>query len=484
MSVTIPKIFISYSWSSSDRVKELAERLINDGVDVIIDIGDLKEGQDKYAFMERCVTDDSITKVLMICDKKYADKANKREGGVGDETIVISPEIYGKVKQEKFVPVIFERDEDGNEYVPAYLKSRIYIDFSNDDRFEENYDKLLRNLYSKPEWKKPALGKMPEYLNEETVSLTPIRAAIKQLQANAGKNGKKEQFLLRKGNDEIIKALIELKPDDSTSDDEYDVQLLKQIDSAKPVRDLFLDYAEQLVTDGYSAGTIFGDFFEQAYNALYSVEGRNYYRDAEFEYGLFIVWEMFIGATAIMLHYESYDELRTMLYRTYFLNESPVTKNQRARTFVTFRVIPRYIDEVVKQKQQSNLITFSGDMAVKREKLPLIRKQTIANADIVLYQLSEVFDLLKDEQWLWFPKTYIYLGNGFMSSRQEIWSKMVSKRHCEKLFPLFNVSTIKQLTEVIQRNKPDREMGYRNGFSSCAPTITYSIKLEDIATLP
>ena len=108
----IPKVFISYSWSSDAMVLELAQRLVAHGVDVVLDKWDLKEGQDKYAFMERSVNDPDITKVLIICDKKYAQKANDRTGGVGDETVIISSEIYGNMNQEKFIPVIAEKDEE------------------------------------------------------------------------------------------------------------------------------------------------------------------------------------------------------------------------------------------------------------------------------------------------------------------------------------------------------------------------------------
>ena len=106
-----PKVFISYSWSSDALVLELAQRLYSHGVEVVLDKWDLKEGQDKYVFMERCVSDPTITKVLIICDKAYAQKANDRTGGVGDETVIISSEIYGNAKQEKFIPIIAERDE-------------------------------------------------------------------------------------------------------------------------------------------------------------------------------------------------------------------------------------------------------------------------------------------------------------------------------------------------------------------------------------
>lgn len=63
-----------------------------------LDKWDLKEWQDKYAFMEKCVNDPDVCKVLIICDKSYTEKANNRLGGVGDETSIISPEIYGKTR--------------------------------------------------------------------------------------------------------------------------------------------------------------------------------------------------------------------------------------------------------------------------------------------------------------------------------------------------------------------------------------------------
>ena len=61
----IPKVFISYSWSSDALVLDLAQRLVSHGVDVVLDKWELKEGQDKYAFMERCVNDPDITKVCI-----------------------------------------------------------------------------------------------------------------------------------------------------------------------------------------------------------------------------------------------------------------------------------------------------------------------------------------------------------------------------------------------------------------------------------
>ena len=126
-----PRVFISYSWSSAEYqnwILEFAERLIRDGVDVVLDKWDLKEGHDAHAFMEKMVTDEDITKVIIVSDKKYAEKANDREGGVGTETQIISSEIYSKIEQDKFVVVITEKDEYGKPYLPVYYRSRIFID--------------------------------------------------------------------------------------------------------------------------------------------------------------------------------------------------------------------------------------------------------------------------------------------------------------------------------------------------------------------
>ena len=54
MAEEIPKLFISYSWSSPDHeqwVVKLATELRESGIDVILDKWDLKEGHDAHAFM-------------------------------------------------------------------------------------------------------------------------------------------------------------------------------------------------------------------------------------------------------------------------------------------------------------------------------------------------------------------------------------------------------------------------------------------------
>ncbi|WP_226035411.1 TIR domain-containing protein [Aquibacillus saliphilus] len=161
------KVFISYSWAMPGRedwVLDIATRLTNDGVHVVLDKWDSAEGQNLNAFMQRSVNDPTIKKVLVICDEIYTKKADGFEGGVGTETVIISDEVYRDVEQTKFIPIIAERGANGEEYIPTYLKGTKYIDMSSAQQYEEGYERLIRNLYHKPEYVRPELGKAPAHL--------------------------------------------------------------------------------------------------------------------------------------------------------------------------------------------------------------------------------------------------------------------------------------------------------------------------------
>ena len=60
-----------------------------------------------------------------------------------------------------------ERDELGNEYLPSFLKSRLYLDFSSDN-YEEEYEKLIRIIYDAPSQRKPEIGTPPSWLTEDS----------------------------------------------------------------------------------------------------------------------------------------------------------------------------------------------------------------------------------------------------------------------------------------------------------------------------
>lgn len=143
-----PTVFISYAWSpkeNKDKVLELANQLEKDGVNVRFDKKCLLPGQDMNMFMESLATDPTIKKVLVICNSVYASKADSRQGGVGTESEIIIPQVYGNPMQNKIIPVFFEKDSNGNYFCPIYLRSRLGIDFTV--AYEDGYKDLLEDIF-------------------------------------------------------------------------------------------------------------------------------------------------------------------------------------------------------------------------------------------------------------------------------------------------------------------------------------------------
>lgn len=72
-----------------------------------------------------------------------------------------------------------------------YIKARIYIDLSDPDTYEAEYEKLLRNVYEKPQFMKPKLGKRPEWIDEEKTDFFPLKDLIRQIRGSNTDNKRK-----------------------------------------------------------------------------------------------------------------------------------------------------------------------------------------------------------------------------------------------------------------------------------------------------
>jgi hypothetical protein len=158
----IKTVFISYCHkdTTEEWIIKLVTKLGEHGINCVVDIYDLKLGQDLNYFMEQI---EKVDKVLILLGKTYKEKADSREGGVGAETQIISNDVYKDVKQTKFIPAVIEKDENGEAYLPYYLKSRLYVDFSNDELFNENFSKVIKQIKELPIKSKPEILKKNKY---------------------------------------------------------------------------------------------------------------------------------------------------------------------------------------------------------------------------------------------------------------------------------------------------------------------------------
>lgn len=154
-----PRVFISYSHDSAEHKKwvlDFSTTLRNRGVDAILDQWDLQPGDDLPHFMETHL--EGADYVLMICTEQYVEKANKGEGGVGYEKMIITSTLLSKIDVNKVIPII---RQSGTDNRPTFLKSKLYINFSNDADLEYNLDDLLRVLLKAPLYEKPKIGANP-----------------------------------------------------------------------------------------------------------------------------------------------------------------------------------------------------------------------------------------------------------------------------------------------------------------------------------
>jgi hypothetical protein len=79
------------------------------------------------------------------------------------KALIISPAIYRSAQQEKFIPLLRERDGD-KECLLAFCAGRKYIDFCDDLQFEDAYEALIRLIHGQPELKVPLIGTPPKHI--------------------------------------------------------------------------------------------------------------------------------------------------------------------------------------------------------------------------------------------------------------------------------------------------------------------------------
>lgn len=165
----VPVVFISYCWTNKEHMQwvlELATRLVAEsGVEVILDRWHGIVGHDRFQFMEESIR--KADKVLVICDEMYCQKADQRLGGVGTETLIITPDVYNNTKQEKFIPIALHKGPDGSYLLPTYFNSRFIHVMDDPNEFERDYNRLVRMIWEEPELKPPVRGPKPNFQLQE-----------------------------------------------------------------------------------------------------------------------------------------------------------------------------------------------------------------------------------------------------------------------------------------------------------------------------
>ena len=451
-----PKIFISYSHSTpahKEWVKNLAEELSENGVNVILDRWDLKPGHDVAAFMEQMVNDKSVEKVILICDAVYTEKANARGGGVGMETQIISPKIYKNIKQEKFIPVLSEKDKSGEPFMPDYCRSLMYIDLSDEDEYAENLKQLLRIIHGEPALVKPDIGEKPDFSNDNTASLGASSLHRKVL--DSVRHNKNDAVgLLQEYFAAFAEGMEKIRIKDRSKDFSPTVENIGQfLPRSKEAVKAFSCIARYASRQEDAVSEV-RRLFEQLLPYYESGEGVR--RETDFDNFKFITHELFLCAIAEFLKHEKFECAARLIDEPYY-----VPSNIRNDPMLSFTYIWEPVKSLCHRTNVLNTkrLSLHADMLKERSSSIGVKFKNMMQADFVLYiKATQLSMQTNGKLWGWWPETLIY--NFECYHPFEIFARAQSMRHFDKIKCLWNVGSPDELLEILISDKHPPKWGW------------------------
>lgn len=72
--------------------------------------------------------------------------------------MIVTADLMKRVDSKKVIPIIRQA---GTHSVPVFLTSKLFVDFSREDQFEEAFDDLTRNIHGSPLFVKPQIANNP-----------------------------------------------------------------------------------------------------------------------------------------------------------------------------------------------------------------------------------------------------------------------------------------------------------------------------------
>lgn len=401
-----PKVFISYAWATKDGddwVLQLAEELTQNGVHAILDQWDLREGQDAFKFMEQSVGNDEISKVIIVSDQNYCERANNRVGGAGTEAQILSPKIYESAEQTKFVVCPRELNDKGEPAVPTFFQGRIHIDFTSDEARSLNFESLLRWIFDKPLRVRPHLGTAPDFTAQESSGHQPSElAAIVRITNRIKASDSPKPSLTRDAIQEITKFAQSIRQP-IPKDTEVDEVILDRIHLTKPFRDVSIKLLETIIAE-YEELFLTEElhsFFEELLSQRESFpKDRNHFHKWETDPIALLIHEFFLLSISASISARKINLFRALVEQHYFPDSYPQADQE-----MSFLDVRPYLESLEhhKTKNKINRISIHADL-IRDRCTDEQQFSKFMEADALLYLES----IKKDRMWKWYPVSLLF----------------------------------------------------------------------------
>ena len=196
-------------------------------------------------------------------------------------------------------------------------------------------------------------------------------------------------------------------------------------------------------------------------------DNRGSWHDYEFVNFKIVSHEIFLFLISIGIKHNSYKYIEQLLYSTFFPKDRYNSKKE-ARNFDFIYghtdIIKPYYNEI----KSKNFYSPMANLIITRVPDFMTKKQVV-EADLLCCYVAEL------NGFWWFPITYVY-----DTSRDfELFYKMESKHHFEKVKVLFNVETVEELKIALKKLEDNENKIHRFSYPG-AQSVIPIYKLIDI----
>jgi hypothetical protein len=348
----------------------------------------------------------------------------------------------------------------------------------------ESFEQLLRWIYDKPLYTRPQRGKPPEHLfAEDKVNLgtsARFRLAIEAVRRDKAS----APAAVRDYLNTFAENLEIFRIEESEEGKEFDEQVVESIDAFLPYRDELVDLfltITQYRSDSEVYETIHA-FFERVLPYGFWPAGYPQWTKWNADNFKFILYELFLYATATLIKSNRFDKVNSLLEQGYYF--PPGSPEMSPGGLVPFTYFRNYLQSLEYRNQRLNLqrTDLVADLIKERAKRTDLTFDDIMQADFILYIRHQLNDQEGDHaRHSWFPVTLLYAAERYQPF--EIFARAQSAKYFDRIRTALGVSHKDELVKLIEQYQSGtRRPPQWHVFAELDPAIAMAV--EKIATQP